>query len=65
MLVAVVEMLRGGRRLSIAMQSTLSAVGMVLILALVLGAWFVDFRRWLVPQESGKTLVPVKTQPAK
>ena len=58
MLVAVVEMIRGGRRLSIQMQTAINAVGLTLILTLVLGAWVVDFKRFL-PEK------PAVTKPAK
>ncbi len=49
MTVAVIEMLRKGRRLSIATQSGLSAVGLSLVAVLVLFAWFFDFKRWFAP----------------
>jgi regulator of sigma E protease len=48
MVVAVIEMF-SRRRLSLQMQTTLSAVGMTLIAVLVLGTWFIDFKRTFVP----------------
>ncbi|HSI72131.1 MAG TPA: M50 family metallopeptidase [Fimbriimonas sp.] len=61
MVVAVIEMFRRGRRLSLQMQTALSAVGMTLIAMLVLGAWFVDFKRWIVPEKQ-EAPVPSKTK---
>ncbi len=51
MVVSVLEMLRRGRRLSIELQTKLSAVGMSLIAVLVLFAWFFDFKRWFAPEQ--------------
>lgn len=47
MVVAFVEMLRRGRRLSIEVQQMVSTVGMVLVLALVIGVLAVDMNRFL------------------
>jgi len=47
MVVAFVEMLRRGRRLSIEVQQMVSTVGMVLVLALVIGVLAVDLNRFL------------------
>jgi regulator of sigma E protease len=48
-MVGIVEMLRRGKRLSMQIQETVSMVGFLLIIALVLSAWFFDFRRWFAP----------------
>jgi regulator of sigma E protease len=62
MVVALVELIRGGKRLSIQVQTAINGVGLTLIALLVLGAWFFDFKRWLVPDQPAVT--PVTSQPA-
>jgi regulator of sigma E protease len=52
MLVAFIELFRGGRRLSIQVQSAINGVGITLICVLVLGAWFFDFKRWFAPSDN-------------
>lgn len=56
MVVAFVEMLRGGRRLSIKVQQAVSAVGMMVVLALVVSVLTIDMSRFL--GKSGKDQPP-------
>jgi regulator of sigma E protease len=69
MFIAFAEMLRGGKRLSMQVQTAITAVGAMLVVALVLSAWFVDFRRQFGPPESKPlrflpTKAPDTTKPA-
>lgn len=60
MVVAFVEMLRGGKRLSLQVQHAVSAVGMFLVLALMLGAMAVDIGRVTKQPEPPKVEAPAK-----
>jgi regulator of sigma E protease len=51
MAMAIAEMFRGGRRLSMRVQNLVGSIGMAIILVLVFGVMFVDFRRFTTPQE--------------
>lgn len=51
MLVAVMEMFRGGRRLSMRTQNALGGAGMLAILLLFISVMFVDVQRWIVPPD--------------
>jgi regulator of sigma E protease len=52
MMMAVIEMLRGGRRLSIQIQGTVAAIGLALVATLMLSVFFVDYKRWFTPSET-------------
>jgi len=49
MVMALAEMIRGGKRLSIRSQAIASGIGMTFVLALVMSAMFVDFKRFTTP----------------
>lgn len=51
MAMAVAEMFRGGRRLSIRAQGIASTVGLTFVFMLVVGALFVDLKRQTAPKE--------------
>lgn len=53
MMVAIAEMVRGGRRLSFQVQETIGTVGLVAVLVIFLGAIFSDVKRF-VPGLSGE-----------
>ncbi|HRI42885.1 MAG TPA: site-2 protease family protein [Fimbriimonadaceae bacterium] len=59
MVVAFVEMLRGGRRLSIQVQNAVSTVGMVLVFALIASVLTIDMGRFL--GQDAKDAPPVTT----
>lgn len=59
MMMALFEILRGGKRLSIQVQGAIANVGMGLVLLLVAGVFFVDFNRFALKP------TPPKTEPAK
>lgn len=62
MVVAFVEMLRRGRRLSIQVQNRVSTVGMMLVMALIVGVLMVDAGRFLgkAPEKSESPAVEQK-----
>jgi regulator of sigma E protease len=47
MVVAFAEMLRGGRRLSMKVQGTVSTVGLGLVMLLIVSAFAADFQRFV------------------
>lgn len=51
MVIAVAEMFRRGRRLSMPVQNAFGAVGLCLVCALIAGVMFVDVKRWVGPKE--------------
>ncbi len=51
MVVAVAEMLRGGRRLSMRVQETLQNIGATLVLVLIVAVVFVDVKRFVFPEK--------------
>lgn len=55
MVVAFVEMLRGGKRLSMQVQHAMSTLGMFLVLALVVGAMTIDIGRFTGPGKNKPT----------
>lgn len=63
MVVAFVEMLRGGRRLSIQVQNAVSTVGMVLVFALIASVLTIDMGRFL--GKDAKENGPSVTRPSK
>lgn len=60
MIVAFVELLRKGRRLSMRVQEAVSTVGMVLVVAMVVGIFYLDFTRNIGGSDSSK---PKTAQP--
>jgi regulator of sigma E protease len=63
MVVAFVELLRGGRRLSIQVQQMISSGGMILVFVLMFGVLALDVNRFVGPKEKSTTTAPL--QPAK
>jgi len=63
MVVAFVELLRRGKRLSIKVQSMVSSIGLLLIVALFVSVMAMDVKRFFGPKE--KTTIQVKAQTTK
>ena len=57
MLVAFVEMLRGGRRLSFKVQERIATIGMAAVAMLIIGVFFVDIKRLVVSSNQKPTPV--------
>jgi len=57
MVVAFVEMLRGGKRLSMRLQELIGTVGFAMVLLLFVSVLIVDVKRWMPKGESGPALV--------
>ena len=55
MVIAFIEMLRGGRRLSLQVQQSLSTVGMFLVMGLMLAAFALDAGRKASSDERGSS----------
>ncbi len=51
MMVALAEMLRGGRRLSMRVQVAVQNIGFTLVAMLILSVLFVDFQRYALPEK--------------
>lgn len=54
MMVALMEMVRGGRRLSLRVQGAISSIGFACILLLVVSVMFIDIRRVATPDKTKK-----------
>jgi regulator of sigma E protease len=66
MVMAVVEMLRGGRRLSIQVQGTVASIGLALVLMLTVAVLTVDYRRFTGGDKSESQKPPAaKSEPEK
>ncbi len=63
MVIALAEMLRRGRRLSLAVQNALTTVGVVLVFTMVVGALYLDGKRFIPGMSEKRTspAVPQKT----
>jgi regulator of sigma E protease len=61
--VALIEMIRGGRRLSMRIQETVASVGMTLVLALMLSALYVDVKRWFFPAQQERHEIQLADPP--
>lgn len=55
MAVAFVELLRGGRRLSLSVQNSVMTVGFMLMLALIVSVLALDVRRFISPNDASKS----------
>ncbi|HJP83675.1 MAG TPA: M50 family metallopeptidase, partial [Fimbriimonadaceae bacterium] len=62
MLVAVAEMLRGGKRLSIKVQGALTAAGLAMVLVLFVSVMLIDVGRLTKNDKSGNKSAPSTTQ---
>lgn len=58
--VAIVEMLRGGKRLSLQVQQAMTTVGIALIFLIMLGAATVDIGRFVGKDDAPKAAAPAK-----
>lgn len=63
MAIAVAEMFRRGRRLSIGVQNMVAAAGMMLVLTLVVTVFFIDFQRLGAPKPPEFKPAPVPEAP--
>jgi regulator of sigma E protease len=61
MVVALIEMLRGGKRLSLRVQEAIGTVGFAMVLMLFVSVIIVDVKRWMPrPESEQKISVPAK-----
>ncbi|MBI3721025.1 MAG: site-2 protease family protein, partial [Fimbriimonas ginsengisoli] len=60
MVTALIEMLRGGRRLSYKVQNAMAAVGFSMIVLIVIGVFFVDIKRLVMPSRPMPEFVPIE-----
>jgi regulator of sigma E protease len=63
MMVALAEMVRGGRRLSMRVQTAVANVGFTLVVVLIMSVLFVDFKRYALPDKN-PTVVPTASPSA-
>ncbi len=63
MAIALAEMLRGGRRLSLRVQSWVSTVGLALVALLFVSVFVIDIDRWLIKPRSEKPAVSAPEPP--
>ena len=61
MVIAVVEMFRGGRRLSMAAQNAYGGIGFIAIILLMSSVMFVDVKRWFFTPDPPPVKVETKT----
>lgn len=63
MAVAVVEMFRGGRRLSIRFQEAIGAAGLMIMVCMVVGVLFIDLKRGMQPKTPPAKAAPAAQSP--
>lgn len=60
MVVAIAELLRGGRRLSLHVQTVIGTVGLSLLALIAIGALTIDIGRWAKPGTPSPVVAPAK-----